>query len=78
MLKKFGLVAIGVTAGLAVAAPLASAAETPVSGEGNVGQLLENNVFGQHVGEGNTFNGVPVGPSDSGSSFQNDPVSDVN
>lgn len=62
MLKKFGLVAIGVTAGLAVAAPLASAAEIPVVGEGNSGQFLENNVYGQHNFENAQFNGTPITP----------------
>ena len=75
MLKKFGLVAFGVTAGLAVAAPLASAAEVPVVGEGNEGQFLENNVYGQHNFENAQFNGTQITP---GSSNTITPISDVN
>ena len=72
MLKKFGLVAVGVTAGLVAVAPLASAevqgsdggdCSSQSDGQGNSGQLNTCNVFGQRVGEGNTFNGVPIGPS---------------
>lgn len=72
MLKKFGLVAVGVTAGLVAVAPLASAQDHGSDGgdcssqsddQGNSGQLNTCNVFGQRVGEGNTFNGMPIGPS---------------
>lgn len=68
MLKKFGLVAMGVTAGLVAVAPLASAEDghgtTNCSSEtddrGNTGQYHECNIFGQHTGQGNTFNGMEI------------------
>ena len=69
MLKKFGLVAMGVTAGLVAVAPLASAEEnssdrsdcsSQTDAEGNTGQLGTCNITGQRVGEVNTFNGTAL------------------
>ncbi|PVZ07763.1 hypothetical protein [Actinomycetospora cinnamomea] len=65
MLKKLGLVTVGVTAGLMAAAPLASA-ESHVDENNNVTTETNNigvdagNVIGQGNGQGNTFNGVEV------------------
>lgn len=69
MLKKFGLVAMSVTAGLVALAPLASAEEdghgtttcsSETDGSGNTGQNEVCNITGNRVGEGNTFNGIPI------------------
>lgn len=69
MLKKIGAVAVGVTAALVTAAPLASAA-APVPGagscepasdsRGNTGQLNTCNIVGQGNGQGNTVNGTEI------------------
>jgi hypothetical protein len=68
VLKKLGLVTVGVTAGLMVAAPLASAHEShhddcnvvsDAEGGNNYG-VARCNIAGQGNGQGNTFNGVEV------------------
>ncbi|MDD7942524.1 hypothetical protein PHK61_29340 [Actinomycetospora lutea] len=65
MLKKLGVVTVGVTAGLLAAAPFASA-ESHVDENNNVTSEGSNigvdagNVIGQGNGQGNTFNGVEV------------------
>lgn len=63
MLKKLGLVTVGVTAGLMATAPLASAQQSHdgdcnVTSEGNNEGVQRCNVVGQGNGQGNTFNGV--------------------
>jgi hypothetical protein len=66
VLKKLGLVTVGVTAGLMVAAPFASASESHIDENNNVTSEGSNigaaagNVFGQGNGQGNTFNGVEL------------------
>jgi hypothetical protein len=69
VLKKLGLVSVGITAGLMVAAPLASAHESHQGDDCNVVSDSEGgnnygvskcNVLGQGNGQGNTFNGVEV------------------
>lgn len=71
MLKKFGLVAVSVTASLAAVTPIAAAHEhghsacsSTTDANGNVGQVNMCNVYGQHNGqhngEGNTVNGVEI------------------
>ena len=65
MLKKLGLVTVGVTAGLVVAAPFASAEShidenNNVTSEGSNIGVDTGNVIGQGNGQGNTFNGVEV------------------
>lgn len=67
MLKKLGLVSVGVTAGVLAAAPLASA--SPAASDCNVVADSEGgnnygadvcNQIGKGNGEGNTFNGVEI------------------
>jgi hypothetical protein len=69
VLKKLGLVSVGVTAGLMAITPLASASESHHDGDCNVVSDAEGgnnygvarcNVAGQGNGQGNTFNGVEV------------------
>ena len=73
MLKKFGLVAMGLTAGLVAFAPLASAQDhgqsdcaSQADDQGNTGQLDQCNITGNDVGQNNgqgnvlVIAGVPV------------------
>ncbi|WP_433785523.1 hypothetical protein ACQPX6_03740 [Actinomycetospora sp. CA-101289] len=66
MLKKMGLVTVGVTAGLMAAAPFASASESHIDENNNVTSEGSNigadagNVIGQGNGQHNTFNGVEL------------------
>jgi hypothetical protein len=71
VLKKFGIVTVGVTAGLMAAAPFASANEAHHeshhgSDDCNVSSEHDNigaercNTTGQHNGEGNTLNGTEL------------------
>ncbi|MHC1558486.1 hypothetical protein ACR9E3_06000 [Actinomycetospora sp. C-140] len=68
MLKKLGIVTVGVTAGLVAAAPFASASESHHHGSDdcNVSSETNNigqercNTTGQHNGEGNTLNGTEL------------------
>lgn len=65
MLKKLGVVTVGVTAGLLAAAPFASA-ESQIDENDNVTSEGSNigvdtgNVIGQGNGQGNTLNGVEL------------------
>ncbi|MDD7967604.1 hypothetical protein [Actinomycetospora lemnae] len=65
MLKKLGVVTVGVTAGLLAAAPFASAEShidenNNVTSEGSNIGVDTGNRIGQGNGQGNTFNGVEV------------------
>ena len=64
MLKKMGIVTVGVAAGLMAAAPFASASEIDdnnnVTSEGSNILVSAGNTIGQGNGQDNTFNGVDV------------------
>lgn len=69
MLKKLGLVSVGVTAGVLAAAPLASATEAPAPSDcnvvadapgGNNFGVDRCNQVGAGNGVGNTVNGVEI------------------
>ena len=82
MLKKMGVVTVGVAAGLMVAAPFASAQSeidenNNVTSEGSNIGADTGNVIGQGNGQGNTFNGVEVpGLPDAPTLPQLPPLSD--
>jgi hypothetical protein len=82
VLKKLGLVTVGVTAGLMAAAPFASAEShidenNNVTSEGSNIGVDTGNVIGQGNGQGNTFNGVEVpGLPDAPTLPQLPPLSD--